>query len=1002
MGEVFKLFGTIGVDNSEANKALDDVENKGKGTANKLTGFFSKLSGKIGQSLSGIGKKIDVSGIHNTFNDLGGKINNSLINGFKTGAKWIAVGGTALMAGAGATLIKGMNLAGELEQNMGGSVAVFGKYANQMQQTGSQAFQTMGLSQSDFLANANKMGSLFQGAGFSVKDSMMMTSDAMLRASDVASIMGVDIESAMEAVGGMAKGNFTMMDNLGVAMNDTTIGNYALAKGIEKSTTEMTTQEKIGLATQMFMEKTAKYAGNYAKENDTLAGSLQTAKSALSNFMSGASTIDEALAAGMNFAEVAGRTASELAPKLFVGILEAIKTLIPQIPSMIDGLAKGMANVLGEVFGEDVKTKFENLVGIISGVFDKLKSAFDFVVEYKDMFTPIAVGIATVMGLLSAYNTVMTISKGIQTAYNAVMGIGKGIQAAWAVMTGTATAKQIALNAAMSVNPIAIIIIAIVALVAALVYFFTKTETGIAIWKKFTAFLTNAWETVKTKAVEIWTAISDFMVNLWDGIVSKVSSIAESFSEMLSNVWTSIKEGATSIFEAIASFFTSVWDKIKQIFSTTVEFIKNVLTVGFLLIQSIIQGAMLIIQTAIQFYWNIIKAVIDTVMNAIKAVIELVWSVIGETITNALNFIKNIITNVWNAIVNTMTNILNIIKNVVSTAWNFIKTVTSTIFEAVKAVVLVVWGAIKTFIQNFVNGIKIIVTTAWNVIKTVTTTVFNAVKAVVLSVWDSIKSTITNVVNGVKSVVTSVWNAIKSVTSSVFNAIKSVATSVWNGIKSAIQNVVNGIKTAVSNVWNSIKSTTSSVFNGIKSTASSVWNGIKSAMIAPVEAAKSKIKGIIDAIKGFFSNISLKLPKISMPALPHFKLSGSFSLKPPSVPKLGVEWYADGGIMEKAMAFGMNGNNVMVGGEAGREAILPLNRENLAGIGYGIASTMDYSQELVIAKLDELVDRLEAMFNRFSDMKIVMDSGELVGAIKKEIDKQLGRSSGNKGRGRAE
>ena len=97
--------------------------------------------------------------------------------------------------------------------------------------------------------------------------------------------MGISTTDALEAVTGMAKGNFTMMDNLGVAMNDTAIGAYAMSKGINKSTQEMSIQEKVGLAQQMFMEKTAKYAGNYAKENDTLAGPINTTKKAFEDFM---------------------------------------------------------------------------------------------------------------------------------------------------------------------------------------------------------------------------------------------------------------------------------------------------------------------------------------------------------------------------------------------------------------------------------------------------------------------------------------------------------------------------------------------------------------------------------------------------------------------------------------------------------------------------------------------------------------------------------------------
>ena len=86
-------------------------------------------------------------------------------------------------------------------------------------------------------------------------------------------------------------------------------------------------------------------------------------------------------------------------------------------------------------------------------------------------------------------------------------------------------------------------------------------------------------------------------------------------------------------------------------------------------------------------------------------------------------------------------------------------------------------------------------------------------------------------------------------------------------------------------------------------------------------AAKNAVKGIIDKITGFFSGMKLELPKIK---LPHFKISGKLSLSPPSVPHLSIDWYKEGGILTKPTVFGMNGSSLMAGGEAGKEAVLPL------------------------------------------------------------------------------
>lgn len=211
---------------------LDDLEEQSRRSTDDIGNFFTNLGHKL--AALGIGKII----------------------------------GDSIMSG------------GELEQQLGGVEVVFSEHAEAMKKTAATAYRDMGLSEAEYLAKANKMGALFGGSGFDMSYAASMSQQVMQRAADVASIMGVDVKDAMEAVTGAAKGNFTMMDNLGVAMNDTTLQAYAQEKGLGKLET---TQQKVNAAMQMFLDKTEYAAGNYARENDTFSGSLTTTKAQLEN-----------------------------------------------------------------------------------------------------------------------------------------------------------------------------------------------------------------------------------------------------------------------------------------------------------------------------------------------------------------------------------------------------------------------------------------------------------------------------------------------------------------------------------------------------------------------------------------------------------------------------------------------------------------------------------------------------------------------------------------------
>lgn len=371
-----------------------------------------------------------------------------------------------------------------------------------------------------------------------------------------------------------------------------------------------------------------------------------------------------------------------------------------------------------------------------------------------------------------------------------------------------------------------------------------------------------------------------------------------------------------------------------------------------------------------------IIAVIAAVAAAIAGIIAIIqnWGAITQWFGE-----------LWNTICTGIGAMVDSLKAWFSNLWTHLQSVWEGICNVVQTAVMllgsIIQGAIDIItlpFQMIWENCKGIVSSVWEGIKSVVSSAIHAVSSTISSVMGAIKNVISTVWNAISSKVSSVLNTIKTTVSTVFNAVKSVASTVWNGIKSVISSVVDGIKSKVSSVFNGVKSTVTSIFNGIKSTAASVWNGIKEAIIKPVEAAKNAVKGIIDKITGFFSGMKLELPKIK---LPHFKISGKLSLSPPSVPHLSIDWYKEGGILTKPTVFGMNGSSLMAGGEAGKEAVLPLK---------GFYNQLEHilSSRMNTGKMEQYL----AVIANNSSKGIYLEDGTLVGHLLPAIDSRLGQA----------
>lgn len=632
--ELFKLLGTIAVENSDANKAIDDTTDKAEGAKGKMSGAFSK----IGQGAVAVGKTIGAG---------------------------LAVGAAAM---TGLTT-KALSMAGDLEQNMGGSEAVFKDCAGKMQDTAKTAFSNMGLSASDFLGTANKMGALFQGAGFSIQESSELSASAMQRAADVASIMGISTEDAMEAVAGAAKGNFTMMDNLGVAMNDTAIQNYALSKGINKTTAEMTQQEKIGLAMEMFMDKTAYAAGNYAKENETLAGSLGTAKSALSNFLSGAGTVDDVVSSFSNAANVIVKNLNDLVPKLVNGITSLVKQIVPLLPPLLQSLLPGiiegavqLINGLVAAIPMIITALLDALPAIIDGImqiFNALVAALPQIMQVLCDALPTLIP-QIINALITMLLTLMqflpqiiqpiidNLPEIIISIVTALMdNLPALIEGCIQLVIGIVQAIPQIILALIEALPTVISSIveglfqALPALIMGIIQLIG--EIGKAIWEILKGFVTSLgqffsglWESIKTifqpvidffgnlfsgawEAIKnVWSAVTGFFSGIWDGISKAFAGVGDFFKNMFSGAWDGIK----NVWNAVTGFFSNIWKGISNTFSGVGDFFKNIFQGAYNGITGIFSKIGGFFKDVFGALGNIIKAPVNLVIRGLNFLIN--------------------------------------------------------------------------------------------------------------------------------------------------------------------------------------------------------------------------------------------------------------------------------------------------------------------------------------------------------------------------------------------
>lgn len=254
---------------------------------------------------------------------------------------------------------------------------------------------------------------------------------------------------------------------------------------------------------------------------------------------------------------------------------------------------------------------------------------------------------------------------------------------------------------------------------------------------------------------------------------------------------------------------------------------------------------------------------------------------------------------------------------------------------------------VQAFVDQIVSTVQVAMDTLGPIIGAVLTVIVSTVVPILTSIMDTVANvlatilaTVTNVMAAVSTVIQGAWQIISGIFQTVLGVILAVTTgdftmlqqgvtSIMQGTMVAINGVMQGILSIVSGVWNTVKTVFIGACNAVSGAISGAFNGIKSVIDSTMNGAKSTVSGALDAISGFFAGLHLQFPHIN---LPHFSISGDFSLVPPSVPSISVSWYRTGAIAMGASVVGI--------GEAGPEAVVPLSGSEMDPFADAVAGRM--------------------------------------------------------------
>lgn len=566
---------------------------------------------------------------------------------------------------------------------------------------------------------------------------------------------------------------------------------------------------------------------------------------------------------------------AELAKKNSAGIRTSfsnIKTAVVKgLANVITAIDEGMQNAgLGSI--AENFDKIKNAVNVaFKAITDSIPPAISFLTNLWDTIKPFLPLIMAVIGYISIYQGVMGTARKAVELYNGA---------------------QKMMNVLMNLNPIGLIIAAVIALVAGFIYLWNTSED-------FRNFWIGLWEGIKKAVgaavdwiISAWEGMKEFFSNTWNGLVdgtkNAVNSVKEAWKgtkQWFADLWTGIKDtamdmwdgvkqafsdavdGVVSTWQGVKQWFADLWNGIKSTISSIVDSIKDAIMSRFGVLIYGIRNAFIHMKLFLSTLWENLGKIAGQMFEILKNIILAPVLFVTSMISGGWEEAKNNMIAVWNNILEAGTNIWSSIQAIFDSFLLNTKMAFLNVWTGIKAALSYIWTTISETAVNLFNGIVAYFVETWQNIKQTAIDSWESTKAAVAETWQNMKQGAIDLWNSVKQYFADLWQSTKENAINTWKSIKQGVADAWENTKDAVVNTANNIVKGAAQAWEDLKTGVSNAVESVKNTfdkirqidllqiGKDIINGLINGITSKIEDVKNAVKDIAGSITGKIKDI---------------------------------------------------------------------------------------------------------------------------------------------------